>query len=66
MLPFPDLAHQTGWADFPHPAFGQGGLCFRPRQTSAEALQADQAELLVEVLILEAIAAVSLDFVLVT
>jgi len=64
--PFPDPAHQTGRADLPHPAFGQGYLCFRPRQVSAEAFQAEQAELLVKILIAEAIAALSLDLVLVT
>ena len=45
---------------------GQGCLCFRPRQISAEAFQAEQAQLLVEVLILEAFAALSLDLMLVT
>ncbi|HTD15287.1 MAG TPA: hypothetical protein VK673_08905, partial [Chthoniobacterales bacterium] len=35
--PFSDPAHQTGRADFPHPAFGQGLCSFRPRQISAEA-----------------------------
>ena len=53
--PFPDPAHQTGRAVFPHPAFGQGLGSFRPRQVSAEAFQSEQTELLVEVLIPEAI-----------
>jgi hypothetical protein len=54
--PFPDPAHQTGRAVFPHPAFGQGLYSVCPRQISAEALQSEQAKLLVEVLVPEAIA----------
>ena len=53
--PFSDPAHQTGRAVFPHPAFGQGLYSFGPRQMGAEALQSEQAERLIEVLVPEAV-----------
>jgi hypothetical protein len=64
--PFPDPAHQTGRAGFPHPAFGQGLGSVRPRQVDAEAFQSVQTKLLIEILISKAIALGRPDLVLVT
>src|SRR5260370_23326464 len=49
--PFPHSAHQTGLAVFPHPAFGQGDSCFRPRKVGRQFLQPQQAQFPVEVLV---------------
>jgi hypothetical protein len=58
-------SNRTG--GFPASRLSDKGLCsVRPRQISAEAFQSEQAQLLVEVLIPEAIAAMSLDLVLLT
>ena len=47
--PFPLPAHQTGRADFPHPAFGQGNSCCRPREIARPALKLEQTQLFVQV-----------------
>ena len=65
-VPFPDPAHQTGRAVFPHPAFGQGLGSFCPRQVGAEAFQSVQTKLRIEILISKAIALSCPDLVLVT
>jgi hypothetical protein len=57
MSPVPDPAHQTGRAVFLHPAFGQGFLCFRPRQVIGGASQTVQAQLLLQILVAEALLA---------
>src|ERR1700730_13568059 len=57
MSPFPDPAHQTGRADFLHPAFGQGFLCFRPRQVSGGPSQTKQSQGLLQILIAEVLLA---------
>src|SRR5215471_18985811 len=57
MVPFPDPAHQTGCAVVPRPAFGQGGLCFRPRQVSRRAGQTEQTQVLLQILVAEALLA---------
>src|ERR1700733_16102143 len=53
--PFPDPAHQTGYAILPRPAFGQGFLCFRPRQVIGGARQTVQAQALLQILVAEAL-----------
>src|SRR5215469_5101179 len=64
MMAVPNPTPHNWEGHITHPAFGQGCLCFRPRQIRAEALQAEEAELLVKMFIFEAIAAVSPDLVL--
>jgi hypothetical protein len=55
--PFPDPAHQTGCAILPRPAFGQGFLCFRPRQVIGGASQTEQSQVLLQILVPEALLA---------
>ena len=57
VVPFPDPAHQTGCAILPRPAFGQGCLCFRPRQVSRRASQTEQAQAFLQILVTEALVA---------
>jgi len=48
-IPFPLPAHQTGRADFPHPAFVQGVSCFRPRGVGGAPFEPKQAQLLMQI-----------------
>ena len=57
VVPFPDPAHQTGCANLPRPAFGQGCLCFRPRQVSPGTSQTEQAQAFLQILVAEALVA---------
>src|SRR5215469_12318934 len=51
-VPFPDPAHQTGRADFPHRGFRtKVQSCFRPREVARCLFQSDQPECLVEILV---------------
>ena len=54
---FPDPAHQTGCAILPRPAFGQGCLCFRPRQVSGGLSQTKQSHVLLQILVAEVLVA---------
>src|SRR5208337_2023748 len=63
--PFPHPAHQTGRADFRHPAFGQGLLngdshTFAHEQLPLRSLKPVQSQLLVQVLISESLPSLTL------
>ena len=54
MLHFHTPTHQTGRANFPHPACGQSDSRFRPREVTRRYTQSDQSESLVQVVVREA------------
>ena len=62
--PFPLPAHQTGRADFPHPAFGQGSFMPSPTAGCQSELPMQEPEPLVEMLRGKRLASRPLDLML--